>query len=330
MGTRKINKSAKILFLALLINILLITSAMHSAQNSILLVYSGEKVFDEVITGLTEELEDELIVKKYIISDKTTAEDLSTKIKSILPKMAVLLDNASIYLFKEYQKNLPANSKYIPSISLMAVGIDNAIKGIKNAKGIAYEIPIVTSSIYLRSILRSPIKKIGIIHRQFLQDFIDKNRIFCRKEQIEIINILLSKRKSNLLEYIEKSLRQLITKENVDAIWLPNDNKLLRPKIVKKIWIPFVDKYKKPVIVGIELFVSKKIGFGTFAVLPDHISLGAQAAEFVFEAQENNWEFSGKIVHEPISAIKILNYKQAKKYFNISDEGIKNIDKLYK
>jgi hypothetical protein len=40
-----------------------------------------------------------------------------------------------------------------------------------------------------------------------------------------------------------------------------------------------INKHKKPVIVGVETLVNPGLGFGTFAILPDHTELGKQLAE---------------------------------------------------
>ena len=111
---------------------------------------------------------------------------------------------------------------------------------------------------------------------------------------------------------------------------MPNDNVLLTGKIIKRVWRPLLKKHKIPLIVGLEVFVNPELDFGIFAVLPDHISLGNQAAEIILELKDNNWKFEKNITFPPISIKKIINYHQARIRFNIKEENFLNVDKILK
>jgi putative ABC transport system substrate-binding protein len=95
-------------------------------------------------------------------------------------------------------------------------------------------------------------------------------------------------------------------------------------------WIPCVRKYKIPIVVGVEVLVRPKLNFGTFAVLPDHVSLGIQAAEMVFDLMDNNWEINKSRVDPPLAVYKIINLQQAEKYFTVTEENLKSVDKILK
>ena len=139
------------------------------SKDQLLILYSGGDVFKKTIRSISEDLGDELNIFRMILNNDTTPAKITDKIKSVYPKLVVLMDNKSIALFKKYQDKLPAQSFFIPSISLMAINIEMATRELKNSYGISYEIPIVTSLVNLRSILDKPIKKVGIIHRQFFK-----------------------------------------------------------------------------------------------------------------------------------------------------------------
>ncbi len=107
------------------------------------------------------------------------------------PKLIVLMDNVSISLFKRYQNTLKNKRESIPSVSLLGVTVEEAIKELSNSTGISYEIPIVSSIIQFRQVfpLRK-IDKVGVVHREFMQEYVSKNKMFCATEKITIINIL--------------------------------------------------------------------------------------------------------------------------------------------
>ncbi len=177
----------------------------------------------------------------------------------------------------------------------------------------------------------SNISRVGVIHREFLQDFIDENRKLCKSEGIEIISISLPNRR-NKYKYKTLCKRALkaLAKKDIEALWIPNDNKLLKKEIIKGVWKPMVRKLKIPAVVGVEALAKPKLNLGTFAVLPDHFALGNQAAEMVFEIMENGWRIKEPRVEPPLAIYKIVNLRQVKKYFKIPSLQLKNVDKKLK
>ncbi len=285
------------------------------------------KVFEEACKSLIEELGNDFVIRQHIICKESSEDEFIKLIDSDNPKLVILMDNVAINLFKKYQSN--TKSHRIPSLSIMGVMIKQSIAGMKNCCGISYEIPIVTSVVSLRSILGRSTKKVGVIHRNFMNESIEMDKIYCKKEGIEILNISLPDKADSYEKSIMESLKRLIL-QGIDVLWVPNDNLLLQTEIIKRVWNNFVPQYKIPVIVGIEVLVSPRLNFGTFAVVPDHISLGSQAAAMVYDIRNNNWICEEKRVDPPISVNKTINYHQAKKIFNISEEKLKSIDKILK
>ncbi|MCP4150966.1 MAG: hypothetical protein GY757_24680 [bacterium] len=303
-----------------------------TVKDSLLIIYSGGRVFDHAVKGILDEIEDELMVQEMIIDRRFTVQQLaksvSEKMKFYAPKVVILMDNNAIGAFKYYQDKLPAGAVIIPSISLMGVNVEDTIKELKNAYGISYDIPLYTALVHLRAIKSIRVKKTGIIHRNVLNDFVEKNRLYLKDEGIELCNIRLPNHGIDFKKVLRKKLKELLADEKVDSIWIPNDNVLLDSRIIEDVWIPLLKKYKVPVIVGLEYFVSPKLDFGTFAVLPDHIELGTQAAGIVFELKDNNWKFEVNKTEAPLSVLKIINFKQAAKRFKVTKEDVENIDKV--
>lgn len=301
-----------------------------NAADPLLVIRQDGKDFQDVLKGLSDELKNEFTIHDKIVGKKSEAEEISKEINEKKPKIIILMDNISISLYKKYQSSLPQGSEYIPSISLMGVMIDEAIDGLKNATGISYEIPIVTSTVSLRSVLKTPMKKIGVIHRDFLKEFMEQNKQFCKKEGIEIIDVSLPNKSDDHKKFLKESLKDLIENKKVEALWVPNDNAFLLPDIIQTVWVPAAKKYKVPVIVGVEVLVKPQLNFGTFAVLPDHVSLGSQAAEMVYDIMDNGWITDNRNVEPPLAVYKIINYPQVKKNYNISDDVLKTVDKIVK
>ena len=305
---------------------------IHStySKESLLVVRQDGKDFQDALKGITDELQNEFSIIDMVVNKKTDGEELIKTIKEKSPKVAILMDNVSIALFKKYQNTIPENQKPIPSVALMGVLVKDAIQGLKNATGISYEVPIVTSIVSLRSVLKVPMKKVGVIRREFLDDFLQQNKDFCEKEGIGIIDVSLPNKSKDYKSLLKKSLKTIVEENGAQALWVPNDNAFLQPDIIQSIWVPLVKKYKIPVIVGVEILVKPQLGFGTFAVLPDHVSLGSQAAEIVYEIMDNEWDVDGRDVEPPLAVYKIINYPQINKNYKVTEESLKSVDKIIK
>jgi len=217
----------------------------------------------------------------------------------------------------------------VPSVSIMGIMIGQAIADLKNAAGITYEVPLVTSLVCLRAVLGAPMKKVGIIHREFLADFLNENRHYCTQEGIEILNAALPN-KSDAFKSLIKDALKLLVDRGIEALWIPNDNALLQPDIIQQVWIPAIRRNKIPVVAGVEVLVNPQLDFGTFAVLPDHVGLGNQAAGMIFDIMNNNWTVEKKKVDPPVAVYKIVNLRQAEKRFHVSGERLKSVDKRLK
>ena len=295
----------------------------------ILTLRQNEKEFNETFRSLKNELSPDFEIKELITGNTTTPEDVRKAVQSLQPRLTVLMDNADITLYRKYQATLQQSDRVIPSVSIMGIMIEDAISDLKNACGISYEIPVVTSVINMRSILPIPVEKVGIVHREYLSDFLERNTTFCRREGVDLVTIALPNKSGSYKKPVRSALQRL-GEQNIQALWIPNDNKLLQPEIIRSVWMPFIGKMRIPVIVGVELLANPKLDFGTFAVLPDHAALGKQTAEKIYEIQDNNWECSGNHVDPPLAIFKIINLRQAARYFKVTEERLGSIDKKLK
>ncbi len=305
-------------------------STMVSAKEHLLILRSEGANFEDAINGMRFDLEydfemHDLILEKELkmVGIDKKLEALHQKIIELKPKVVVLMNNKAISLYKKYQKEVSAKVAPIPSVSLMGILVESSIKDMKNATGIGYEIPIVTSTVNYRTILNKPIKKVGIVHRKIFSNFIAQNSTFCKREGIELVTVQLDRKD---ISSLKKSLETLVKREKVDAIWIPNDNVLLKKM---KVWQDFAKKFKLPIIVGVQPLVTSRFSIGSYAVLPDNVALGSQAASVVFDIMDNNWKVpQDGFVQPPLSVFTIINYPLVNKYFKLEREDLSSVDRI--
>jgi ABC-type uncharacterized transport system substrate-binding protein len=288
--------------------LVLLTMPMVSfAEDTALVLMAQGQAFSEVVQGIEGDLEEEdLAFVTYIIDKGTKISEIDQQIKKHKPKIIILIENKSINLYAKYQKAHP-DRNFPPSVAVAALFVDRFIAKLKNATGIRYEIPAVTSIVNMRSVLSGKIKKVGVVHRKWMTKLIKENAEYCRSEGIELVSVVLpNKDKKNMGKKLNDGLKSLI-KQNIDALWVLNDNALLNGKLIRSAWLPTIGKAKLPVIVGIKPMLSTKLNFGSFAIVPDHYALGVQAASIIGEIMEEDWEIGDRDIEQPVSVIKVVN-----------------------
>jgi len=326
MGTIK-QYSRTILVLILIICCMVTGSDFACAKDSLLIIRLDDNALKQAVDGIHSQIRQDFLVVEMIVNADTMSNEIARKMKEVSPKLVVLMDNAAISLYKKFQKGLPDSSETVPSVSIMATFMDLAIRDMKNATGIFYEVPVVTSVVNLRSVMPSiPLKKIGVAYREFMEQSVMINRGYCKRESIELVSQPIAE-ESNPESDLKKALK-LLRDQNIDALWIPNDNKMVNASLLKSVWIPFAGQFRKPIIVGVEVLVQPKFKFGTFAVIPDSFELGVQAAEVIYDIRDNNWSAEGREIEPPRSVYKFINMEQAQRLFRIDKEKLGNVDKI--
>jgi hypothetical protein len=327
---KKITKRETSRIRLIIISYILCFLSSITALEPILIIRKEGESFEKVAKGLYNELSEELAIYEHILNKNTGEEAVITKIVNTKPKLVVLMDNKSISIFKKYQSQIIDPLQMIPSVSLMSVFVEEAISDLKNATGISFEIPIYTSVANLQLLLKKSIRKVGVVHRAFLTGFLKKNELYFKTENIVLATYLISDNKTKLKSNLKKGLKELIKKQEVDALWIPNDNVILQPSLIQEVWLPTLKRNRIPVIVGAKVLVDPKIDLGSFAVLPDYESLGIQAAEIIYSIKDNNWIIESRNIPPPLSVYTIVNLNQVKKYFQINISYLENIDEQIK
>jgi hypothetical protein len=295
------------------------------AQESLLVLRGPGTAFEEATKGLKEELGSEFSIHEMIVGS-VPADTILKRLARTPPSIVVLMDNRAIRLFQQYQSGQHDTAHLVPSVALMSAFVDQAIQNLRNTAAISYEVPVVTAAVDLRLAFGMKLTKIGIIHRPFLNEFIIQNAKYCTREGIALADAVVPNDPSQYKQNIEKSLKHLLSDEKVDALWVPNDNKLLESDIILSVWVPIINKFKKPVIVGVRVLVQPELKLGTFAVLPDHVALGTQAADLVRKAKKDNWTFPSKYTMPIVSVYKIVNLPQAMEFCHVHKESLNSVE----
>jgi hypothetical protein len=178
------------------------------ATDRALVIRGKTQVFDEILLGIRDDLENELMLVEMNIDKDTSNKNIDHMIDKNAPRLIILMGNKAVNLYAKYQSNHDS-SNFPPAIAIAALFIDKFALKLKNTTAIRYEIPAVTSVVTLRSILDKPIKKIGVIYREWMSEIIEENRKYCEAEDIELIGIKLPNKINNVSKSIKSALHKL-------------------------------------------------------------------------------------------------------------------------
>jgi hypothetical protein len=281
----------------------------------------------QVVKGLVDELGDEYAIVEREITAETPLAVLAAAIAETRPRALVLLNNPTVRLYRAYQAALPKGSSPPPAVVLMTAFVEGAVAGLENTTGIAYEVPAVTSFVDLRSLLGRPLRKIGVLYRAGFEAFVAAQARLAAREGFELAGRRLDE--GDRVKAVKRGLRRLLDYDRIDALWVPNDNALLDPQLIARGWLPVLRHGKVPLIVGVSSLVSRTLPFGTFAVLPDHRSLGAQAAGLINDLARHGWRTVGRNgFGPPIAVEKVFNLGLARALGPVRTDKLAEIDRV--
>ncbi len=314
--------------MSLILFLSLVSSSIIQANERILVVRSVGANFSETFKGLKDDLGDDVSFIDKTVDDDISTETMARYLRESKPALVVFLGNKPLNAYGKYQQQYSQDPQHSfpPAIVLSALYLDRQLRPLKNTTGIRYEIPAVTSLVQLRSIVKRPIKKVGVIYREWMGDFIAQNQVYCEQEGIELVMLKIHNKVS--INYLNYHLKYLLRKD-IDALWVVNDNGLLQPRFLQNAWLPLLKKFNKPVLVGLSSLVKTDLNFGTFSVEADHYALGVQGAEMIDEIMENGWQINDHSVEQPLSINNILNVKLSKKKrIGLETNKLGQIDRL--
>jgi hypothetical protein len=285
--------------------------------------------FQDVRRSLLNELQRDFNVATLAVTGSMTAEELGAAVRRLSPACMVLMNNNTVGLYREYQRVSQLNdprATFPPSVIVMASFIDELRPTLLNATGIAYEVPGVAAFVDLRSIIKAPIRRVGVIYRPSFRQFINRQRDLAEKEQIELVTVEVGE--GAYADRLRSALHLLLVGQRVDALWMINDNELIKSsEYLDQTWRAELRHARVPVVVGVPNLVNPRMPLGTFAVVPDYGGLGLQTANLIFDLSENGWRADLHPVELPISINTLADVRQVRAQFGLKDGALQHIDR---
>jgi ABC-type uncharacterized transport system substrate-binding protein len=291
---------------------------------AILIAMPNSADFVNVREGVAE-IEGSFNVTTLVVTRETTPADVAAAVERVKPACVVVMNNATLSLFRAYEaahKEQPA----IPTVVVMASFLDEIRGQLRRATGISYEVPGVTAFVNLRAILESPISRVGVVYRPGFKGFVKRQTALAAKEHVTIMARELPREFT--ADELREALRKLLMQDRVDALWMLNDNLLVRDaQFLEETWRAELRVARVPLIVGVANLVDATASLGTLAVVPDHEALGMQAGNLIFDLAESGWAVERHKIDLPLSVKTIVDLRQARERFRLREDAAGRIDK---
>jgi hypothetical protein len=279
----------------------------------------------EVWTGLRDELVNDYRLVAVEVVGRGGANVVAEGLARHRPSAIVLMNNPTLAAYRDYQRQA-AQKRFPPAIVVMSSFLEGRPREVAATTGISYEVPLITVVTNLRKLMATPIRRVGIVYRSGLRPFVERQAALAAREQIRVSLRELGMEPNQ--SEIKGALRRV--KEYADAVWILNDDRLLTPHLIAEGWLPAMNERPwVPSIVGAASLVSPDLGFGTFAVLPDHTALGGQAANLVLEIADNGWSLGENVdVQLPLSTTTTIDLVQARERFVLRADALQKVDRV--
>lgn len=279
----------------------------------------------EVWTGLSDEIGSEFQLAAIRVEGRNGASLIAEGIRRHRPSAVVLMNNPTVAAYRTYLRQVEA-IRTLPAVVVMTSFLESSQLGSMGAVGVSYEVPLITVVTNLRRIVATPVDRIAVVYRVPLRGFIVRQQALARREQIVVVEQPV-RAEPNASE-LKRAIR--LARHHADALWILNDDRLLTPELITEGWLPGLnEKPWRPSIVGAASLVSTSRSFGTFAVLPDHTALGAQAANLVFEIADSGWRLPPQTeAQQPLSTTTTIDIVQARERFALREDATAQVDRI--
>jgi hypothetical protein len=299
----------------------IVDAPRRAGMPTILVVMPVTTETHEVWRGLRDEIGDDYDMVTLQFDATTTAARIGAAIEAIAPVCVVLMNNPTVRAYEQWQRSA-RRTEFLPAVVLMASFL-SGLDTLRNASGIAYEVPAITTLVNMRSFLDRPARRVGVVYRRPFHAFIEHQRKLAAIENIELVPVAVGARAS--VSELNRALRRL-RGAKIDAIWVTNDNGLFAtPEHVVSAWLPNLKAAELPVAVGVRALVNAKVPFGTFAVVPDHEAMGVQAANLIIDLAGNGWRADGEVAL-PISVKTVLDVPRARRHYRLREDQLSRLD----
>jgi hypothetical protein len=299
----------------------------RAGAEAVLIVMPLSPDFMEMRRGLVSELTRSFNVVTHPVDTGATADELAGAITKHRPACLVLMNNETVTLFRDLQQR-PTQAPLPPAVIVMTSFLEDVRPSLRNATGIAYEVPGVTAFTGLRSLMTAPLTRVGVVYRPMFRPFIERQRQMAQREQVELVAVEVPKEVSPA--ELEGALSKLLSSNPpVDALWMLNDNGLLRDAtFIEDTWRAALRQRSVPLIVGVANLVDPRASLGAFAVVPDYEALGLQTANLIFDLADNDWRADEHDVELPLSVKTIIDLKQMRDKFGLRPGGVSHVDRV--
>jgi len=305
------------------------TKAPGASAKTILVIMPSKPQAESVWSGMKTELSSEFDMVVAHFDDDASVSEMAATIRNAAPACVVLMNNSNVRLYRQYQQSQPVSALFPPAVIVMTSFLQESVKSVKNATGISYEVPGVVQFVKLRSMIDSPIRKVGVVYRVQFAEFIAAQRRLAARDRIELIGYEVTREPSE--KEISTALKALVERDHVDAMWVLNDNGLLSPQLLSSVWLTSANpRHRLPVMVGVASLVSKELPVGTFAMLPDHVALGVQVANLIFDLADNGWRVEGREVALPISIRTVVDANEVRQQFVLKQGALDGVEQVAK
>jgi len=295
------------------------------SAKALLIAMPEARDFADARRGLVSEIKKDFNVTTFIVRPTTGVDELAAAIERTSPVGMVLMNNATLALFQKYQSR-PGSNPAPPAVVLMTSFLEETASRVRNVTGIAYEVPGVTGLIHLRMVVTAPIKRVGVVFRPAFARFVDRQKLLAARENIEILPMAVPADVS--ADELREALRALGERDKVDALWMLNDNGLIRNgAFISETWRAVLRDVSIPLLVGVPNLVDPAESFGTLAVVPDHEALGLQAANLIFDLSENHWNVGDHAIELPLSVKTVVDIKQVRDRFGLRADALEHVDR---
>jgi hypothetical protein len=294
-------------------------------RGTILVCMPETRQTKEVWLGLNDELGRDFELVAVRLGGRGGASIIAQGVQRHRPAGLVLMNNPTVTAYRELQRTTRPQH-FPPAVVVMTSFLDEYQRQVADWVGISYEVPLITVVTNLRKLIATPIERVGVIHRTRFSGFVSRQASLARREQISVFPQPVSDNPNP--SELKWALRRL--KQQADAIWVLNDDRLLTPLLITEGWLPGLNERPfKPTIVGAASLVSPANSFGTFAMLPDHTALGVQAANLVFDLADNHFAIgqAGE-TQLPLSTTTTVDLVQARERFNLRADALKQVDRI--
>jgi hypothetical protein len=302
-----------------------LSSSALPGKPTVLVCMPDTKQTSEVWNGLRDELAQQFSLVALRVEGQQGAATIARAMARYNPQCLVLMNNPTVFAYARYQASARL-AHYPPAVVVMTSFLDRRPDSIADATGISYEVPLITVVTNLRRLMSSPVERVGVVRRQPLHGFVERQAELASREQIAVVeqNVSLDPNAAEL----KYALREL--KQRCDAIWVLNDDRLLSQRLIADGWLPGLNERPyRPAIVGAASLVSPAQSFGTFAVLPDHTALGVQTANRVFDLSDAGFRLSTRDgVELPLSTTTSVDLVQARERFALRQDALERVDHI--